>query len=54
MQDLVRVYVGTDRSQLLAVAVLEHSIRRHARRPVLPKPFRLDQLKTALDSATDG
>jgi lipopolysaccharide biosynthesis glycosyltransferase len=39
MQDLVRVYVGTDRSQLLAVAVLEHSIRRHTRRPVQVCPL---------------
>lgn len=27
--DVIRVYVGTDRSQLLAVPVLEHSIKRH-------------------------
>lgn len=27
--ELIRVYVGTDRSQLLAVSVLEHSIKRH-------------------------
>ena len=39
MQDLVRVYVGTDRSQLLAVAVLEHSICRHTRRPVQVCPL---------------
>src|SRR6185312_15864924 len=39
MQDVVRVYVGTDRSQLLAVAVLEHSIRRHTRRPVQVCPL---------------
>ena len=39
MQDLVRVYVGTDRSQLLAVAVLEHSIRRHTHRPVQVCPL---------------
>lgn len=28
-EDVIRVYVGTDRSQLLAVPVLEHSIKRH-------------------------
>ena len=39
MQDVVRVYVGTDRSQLLAVAVLEHSIRRHTRRQVQVCPL---------------
>jgi len=39
MQDVVRIYVGTDRSQLLAVAVLEHSIRRHTRRPVQVCPL---------------
>ena len=27
--DLIRVYVGADRSQMLAIPVLEHSIRRH-------------------------
>lgn len=27
--DVIRVYVGTDRSQLLAVPVLEYSIKRH-------------------------
>ena len=39
MQDQVRVFVGTDRSQLLAVAVLEHSIRRHTRRQVQVCPL---------------
>ena len=39
MQDVVRVYVGTDRSQLLAVAVLEHSIRRRTRRQVQVCPL---------------
>ena len=39
MRDQVRVYVGTDRSQLLAVAVLEHSIGRHTRRPVQVCPL---------------
>lgn len=28
-EEVIRVYVGTDRSQLLAVPVLEHSIKRH-------------------------
>lgn len=28
-EDVIRVFVGTDRSQLLAVSVLEYSIRRH-------------------------
>lgn len=32
--DKVRVFVGTDRTQRLAVKVLEHSIRRHASLPV--------------------
>ncbi|MBI3300249.1 MAG: glycosyl transferase [Elusimicrobia bacterium] len=32
--EAVRVFVGTDRSQLLAVKVLEHSIKRHASLPV--------------------
>jgi len=39
MDELVRVYVGTDRSQLLAVAVLEHSIRRHTGRQVQVCPL---------------
>ena len=39
MQDVVRVYVGTDRSQLLAVAVLEHSIRRRTRRQLQVCPL---------------
>ena len=30
----VRIYVGADRSQLLAVKVLEHSIKRHTQLPV--------------------
>lgn len=30
----IRIFVGTDRSQLLAVPVLEHSIKRHAQHPV--------------------
>lgn len=28
-EEVIRVFVGTDRSQLLAVPVLEHSIKRH-------------------------
>lgn len=28
-EEVIRVYVGADRSQLLAVSVLEHSIKRH-------------------------
>jgi len=28
-EETIRVYVGTDRSQMLAVPVLEHSIKRH-------------------------
>lgn len=39
MDDLIRVYVGTDRSQLLAVAVLEHSIRRRTSRQVQVCPL---------------
>ena len=35
----IDIYVGADRSQLLAVAVLEHSIRRHTARPVLVRPL---------------
>lgn len=27
--NVIRVYVGADRSQQLAIKVLEHSIRRH-------------------------
>ena len=34
MSELVRIYVGADRSQLLAVRVLEHSIKRHTQLPV--------------------
>ena len=29
MSETIRIFVGTDRSQLLAVKVLEHSIKRH-------------------------
>lgn len=35
----IDVYVGADRSQLMAVSVLEHSIRRHTRRPVQVRPL---------------
>jgi hypothetical protein len=35
----VRVYVGTDRSQFLAVKVLEHSIKRHTDRDVVVTPM---------------
>ena len=34
MADPVRIFVGADRSQLFAVRVLEHSIRRHTDLPV--------------------
>ena len=52
MSDLIEIFIGADRSQLLAVAVLEHSIRRHTRREVrvcplidldLPEPADLRQ-----------
>jgi hypothetical protein len=39
MTETIDVYVGADRSQLLAVAVLEHSIRRHTLRPVHVSPL---------------
>lgn len=39
MGEPVRVYVGTDRSQLLAVKVLEHSIKRHTKLPVEVYPM---------------
>lgn len=39
VSELVRVYVGTDRSQLLAVKVLEHSIKRHTKLPVEVYPM---------------
>jgi len=35
----IRVFVGADRSQLLAVKVLEHSIRRHTLRKVEVHPM---------------
>ena len=37
--DVVRVFVGADRSQLLAVKVLEHSIKRHTQMPVEVHPM---------------
>lgn len=48
MSETVRVYVGTDRSQLLAVKVLEHSIKRHTKLnvevyPMLDLPVRKPQ-----------
>jgi len=39
MQDVVRIFVGADRSQALAVKVLEHSIRRHSTLPVEVVPM---------------
>jgi lipopolysaccharide biosynthesis glycosyltransferase len=52
MNETIDIYVGADRSQLLAVAVLEHSIRRHTAAEVrltplvdldLPEPHDLRQ-----------
>lgn len=37
--DVIRVYVGADRSQQLAIAVLEYSIRRHTTAPVHVVPM---------------
>ncbi|MFK8182721.1 MAG: glycosyltransferase [Phormidesmis sp.] len=37
--DVVRVFVGADRSQLLAVKVLEYSIKRHTQLPVEVYPM---------------
>ena len=37
--EVARVFVGTDRSQLLAVRVLEYSIRKHASIPVSVTPM---------------
>lgn len=39
MSDKVRVFVGTDRSQLLAVKVLEHSIKRYTQLDVEVTPM---------------
>lgn len=38
-EEVIRVYVGTDRSQSLAVPVLEHSIKRHTTAPVEVYPM---------------
>jgi hypothetical protein len=37
--ELIKVFVGTDRSQLFAVAVLDHSIRRHTAARVQVAPL---------------
>jgi len=37
--DPIRIFVGADRSQALAIRVLEHSIRRHTRGPVELTPM---------------
>lgn len=39
MDEQVRIYVGADRSQALAIKVLEHSIRRHTRLDVAVIPM---------------
>jgi lipopolysaccharide biosynthesis glycosyltransferase len=39
MGESIDIFVGADRSQLLAVAVLEHSIRRHTRRTAQVRPL---------------
>src|SRR5687768_12970583 len=39
MDDFIDIFVGADRSQLLAVSVLEHSIRRHTERRVRVCPL---------------
>ena len=39
MPEEVRVFVGVDRSQILAVKVLEHSIKRHTKLPVVVTPM---------------
>ena len=39
MTEAMEIFVGADRSQLMAVAVLEHSIRRHTSRPVTVCPL---------------
>lgn len=39
MEDFIDIFVGADRSQLLAVSVLEHSIRRHTERRVRVCPL---------------
>lgn len=39
MNEKVRIYVGTDRSQALAIKVLEHSIKRHTSLDVVVVPM---------------
>ena len=39
MEETIDIYVGADRSQLLAVSVLEHSIRRRTLRSVQVRPL---------------
>jgi hypothetical protein len=39
MGESIDIFVGADRSQLLAAAVLEHSIRRHTRRLAQVRPL---------------
>lgn len=39
MVETVDIFVGTDRSQLLAVAVLEHSVQRHSSLPICVTPL---------------
>ena len=49
MDETVRVYVGTDRSQVLAVKVLEHSIKRHTKLDVVVHPMLDLPIKQPLD-----
>lgn len=39
MSEMIDIFVGADRSQLMAVAVLEHSIKRHTGRQVRVSPL---------------
>lgn len=39
MNEIVKVFVGADRSQALAIKVLEHSIKRHSSLPVEVHPM---------------
>src|SRR5437762_14341090 len=39
MDDILDIFVGTDRSQLLAVSILEYSIRRHTQQKVRVCPL---------------
>lgn len=41
----VPVFVGWDSAQAVAYDVLRHSILRHARRPVVVRPIRLDEME---------